>query len=77
MLWTQTKMVDTAEKSAALQKSDAISIPQRSGLVREEKDDLQTISASPNITNVSHNAIKSKESDGTPLNTAWTFWFDR
>jgi len=77
LLWTQTKMVDAAEKSSVAQVSDAIPIPQRSTLLHEEHDDLQTVSASPNITNVSHNAIKNKESDGTPLNTGWTFWFDR
>lgn len=70
-------MVDTAEKSSVAQKSEAIAIPQRSILIEEDKDDIHTISASPNITKVSHNAIESKENDGTPLNTGWTFWFDR
>lgn len=77
VLWMQGKMVDAASNSAALLKSDAIAIPQRTNLIQEEKEDAQAISASPNITNVSHNAIKSKECQGTPLNTAWTFWFDR
>lgn len=66
-----------AADSAALTKSDAILIPQRSSLIREEGDDAHVANASPNITNVSHDAIKDKESGGTPLNTAWTFWFDR
>ncbi|XP_065067249.1 eukaryotic translation initiation factor 4E type 3-like [Rhopilema esculentum] len=69
-------MVDAAE-SSNFQQSSAIAIPQRTKLIEEDGEDLKHVSASPNLNNASHNVIKSKESDGTPLNSPWTFWFDR
>ena len=69
-------MVDAAE-SSNFQQSSAIAIPQRTKLIEEDGEDLKHFSASPNLNNASHNVIKSKESDGTPLNSPWTFWFDR
>ena len=69
-------MVDAVD-SASVQHSSAISIPQRKHLLEEERGELQAISASPNINNASHDAIKSQERAGNPLNSPWTFWFDR
>ena len=69
-------MVD-AEQSLGIQQSNAISIPRPSLLPEDTNEELATLSASPNITAISHNVIRNQESAGTPLNSAWTFWFDR
>eukprot|EP00794_Sanderia_malayensis_P006207 gene6207-6922_t len=70
-------MADPLAQLASLQNSAAIAIPQRAKLIEDANDNITTLSASPNISTVSHNVIRDKESDGTPLNSPWTFWFDR